>query len=138
MLTTVLQLFWFWTTLFPVLAEPRGLSSTPITFIPYLPKTWSVAALALQPDTTPFWHIVPALCYSSLFVASTMFTEHLTKKNYPSYRTYQRRVGTFSPATTFLKGLYLSAIGRKAEVDYIIWGGGAAKVNADGKRDKKE
>jgi len=117
------QLFWLWATLFPILAEPDFLlSTTPITFKLSHPETWSFSALIMHDDVTPFWHVAPALGLSCLFVASTLFTEYVTSKKYPAYRAYQRRVGMFNPSTTFFKGLYLSAIGRKTEVDNVLWG----------------
>lgn len=73
-------------------------------------------------DPTPLWKLVPALALSTLFISSTIFTESISAAKYPEYSGYQSRVGMFWPASTLLKGIWLSITGRKTEVDRMVWG----------------
>lgn len=115
------KVFWLLTTLFPLAAEPKSLSKSPLTYIPYLPKTWRLSALAVQPDTTPAWEAAPALALSVLFISSTLFSEAVTGSKYPAYKGYKRRVGMFSPISTLWKAFYLRATGEKEAIDAAIW-----------------
>jgi hypothetical protein len=90
-------------TLFPILASPR------------LPKISSA-------DLTPLWPLVPALAIGGLFFSSTIFTESISASKYPEYAAYQSRVGMFWPSTTWLKGIWLTVTGGKAEADRTVWG----------------
>jgi len=107
------QMFWFFQALFPILASTAGqhaLSGTP--------------KLAADVDTmTPLWPLVPPLALSGLFIASTMFTESISKSKYPAYEAYQARVGMFSPSDTLWKGLFFRVRGRLDEVNAIVYGG---------------
>jgi hypothetical protein len=48
-----------------------------------------------DPDTiTALWPLVPPLALSALFIASTAFTESISRGKYPEYEAYQSRVGT--------------------------------------------
>ncbi|KAG8979762.1 hypothetical protein FRB93_009802 [Tulasnella sp. JGI-2019a] len=132
------QLFWVWMSLFPIAAEPKTSSTSPITFVPYLPKTWHLSALATHPDTTPFWHMGPAIALSSLFIASSLFTEYVTEGKYPTYKFYRRRVGMFSPISTLWSAVYLNLMGQKHKVDGAIWGSRVSKGIANGYTNKKQ
>lgn len=48
-------------------------------------------------DTLFNWAGIGAVGYLMLFQGSTWFTELITKKKYPQYVEYQRRVGKFLP-----------------------------------------
>ncbi|KAG8885413.1 hypothetical protein FRB97_001136 [Tulasnella sp. 331] len=132
------QMFWVWMSLFPIAAEPKTISTTPITFVPYLPETWHLSRLAAHPDTTAWWHMGPAMALSLLFISSTLFTEYVTAQKYPSYKTYRRRVGMFSPISTLWSLLYLNLTGEKTKVDAAIWGGRHAKGIAKGYSNTKQ
>ncbi|KAL8719159.1 MAG: hypothetical protein Q9225_003799 [Loekoesia sp. 1 TL-2023] len=49
-------------------------------------------------QTSYNWSGVGAVAYLILFQASTWFTESVTGKKYPDYKTYQKRVGMFVPS----------------------------------------
>ncbi|EJU04778.1 hypothetical protein DACRYDRAFT_104652 [Dacryopinax primogenitus] len=79
-------LFWFVQNLFPLLGS--------FTARPLLPST-------IPYPLTP---ILPSLCLSLLFVASTAYTESITLSRYPvAYKAYQARVGKFSPGHAVMK-----------------------------------
>ncbi|KAG8737684.1 hypothetical protein FRC10_007938 [Ceratobasidium sp. 414] len=106
------QMFWFLQALFPILASTTG------------QHTLSDTAKHADVDTmTPLWPLVPPLALSGLFIASTMFTESISKSKYPAYEVYQARVGMFSPSDTFWKGLFLWARGRLDKVNTVVYGG---------------
>jgi hypothetical protein len=91
---------------------------------------------------TALWPLVPPLALSGLFIASTMFTESISKGKYPAYEAYQSRVGEhsrcawlsmvipiliglvgmFSPSDTLWKGLLLRARGQLEKVNAIVYG----------------
>ncbi|KAG8768066.1 hypothetical protein FRC12_005780 [Ceratobasidium sp. 428] len=106
------QTFWFLQALFPILASTirtHALSDA--------------AKLDVDVDTmTALWPLVPPLALSGLFIASTMFTESISKGKYPAYEAYQARVGMFSPSDTLWKGLFLRAKGQLEKVDAIVYG----------------
>ncbi|CAE7147934.1 unnamed protein product [Rhizoctonia solani] len=98
------QTFWYLQALFPILA------STPLS-------------KATDPDViTALWPLVPPLALSALFVASTAFTESISRGKYPGYEAYQSRVGMFSPSDTLWKGLWLRARGQLDKVNQIVYG----------------
>ncbi|KAF8512239.1 DUF1295-domain-containing protein [Gautieria morchelliformis] len=97
------QSFWYIMTLFPVLGAAQ------------LPKLSTA-------DFTPLWPLAPALALSVLFISSTIFTESISAAKYPEYSAYQSRVGMFWPANTVLKGAWLTIMGRKDDVDRMVWG----------------
>ncbi|CAE7063480.1 unnamed protein product [Rhizoctonia solani] len=55
--------------------------------------------------------LVPLLALSAFFVASTAFTESISRGKYHEYEAYQLHVGMLSPADTLWKGLRLRAHG---------------------------
>ncbi|KAG9091264.1 hypothetical protein FRC06_000644 [Ceratobasidium sp. 370] len=113
------QIFWFLQALFPILASTAGHHALS-----------DAAKLEADADAmTALWPLIPPLALSALFIASTMFTESISKSKYPAYEAYQARVGMFSPSDTLWKGLFLWARGRLDEVNAIVYGGeGHAKV----------
>ncbi len=66
--------------------------------------------------------ILPALVICSLFFSSTKFTEGITAAKYPEYTAYQQRVSMFVPFLTPVWGLYLKLLGKKEEVDKLVYG----------------
>ncbi|OCH90322.1 DUF1295-domain-containing protein [Obba rivulosa] len=71
----------------------------------------------------PIWPIAPALVLCTLFFSSTIFTENISLSKYPvAYRAYQSRVAMFVPFLTPVWGLWLKVLGKKEEVDEIIYG----------------
>lgn len=66
--------------------------------------------------------LIPTLVICSLFFSSTQFTESITAAKYPEYKAYQQRVSMFVPFLTPVWGLYLTLLGRKEEVDKIVYG----------------
>ncbi|KZO89887.1 DUF1295-domain-containing protein [Calocera viscosa TUFC12733] len=99
------QLFWFVQNLFPLLGPSSAHQPLP-TNVPY-----------------PLTPILPSLCLSILFVASTAYTESITLGKYrEGYKAYQGRVGKFAPSYTLMKGVWLSVTGRKKRVESLVWG----------------
>ncbi|EJU04771.1 DUF1295-domain-containing protein [Dacryopinax primogenitus] len=99
------QLFWFVQNLFPLLGSPTARPLLPST-IPY-----------------PLTPILPSLCLSLLFVASTAYTESITLSRYPeAYKAYQARVGKFSPGYTVMKWFWLGVTGKRERVERLVWG----------------
>ncbi|KAF7375111.1 hypothetical protein MSAN_00397500 [Mycena sanguinolenta] len=66
--------------------------------------------------------LTPALALSALFFSSTLYTEAISAGKYPAYAAYQARVGMFSPPATFMKGIWLAAVGGRVEIERAIWG----------------
>ncbi|KAF8309933.1 DUF1295-domain-containing protein [Clavulina sp. PMI_390] len=63
----------------------------------------------------------PALLLFSLFLPSTIITETISSSKYQGYQFYKARVGMFWPTDTFLKGLYLQALGTRKNADEALW-----------------
>ncbi|EJF64494.1 hypothetical protein DICSQDRAFT_178157 [Dichomitus squalens LYAD-421 SS1] len=66
--------------------------------------------------------IIPSLVISSLFFSSTIFTESVSAAKYPEYKAYQQRVSMFVPFLTPVWGLYLKLLGKKEEIDKLVYG----------------
>ncbi|KZT57640.1 DUF1295-domain-containing protein [Calocera cornea HHB12733] len=99
------QLFWFIQNLFPLIGAQSARQPL-ATGVPY-----------------PITPILPSLCLSILFVASTAYTESITLGKYrEGYKAYQQRVGKFSPSYTVMKSLWLQATGRRTRVESLVWG----------------
>ncbi|QRV80607.1 hypothetical protein RhiJN_08622 [Ceratobasidium sp. AG-Ba] len=109
------QLTWYFQALFPILASITGRNALA-----------DAAKLDVDADTlTALWPLVPPLALSALFIASTQFTESISKGKYPTYEAYQSRVGMFSPTDTLWKGLFLRARGQLDKVNALVYGQGA-------------
>lgn len=101
------QSFWIIITLIPLLSSDSPRLDFPPT---------SFASL------TPF---LPCLVLCSLFFASTIFTESISKAKYPvAYSAYQERVAMFLPLLTPVWGVLLYIQGRKGNVDSLVYGTG--------------
>jgi len=99
------QLFWCVQNFFPLLGARTAHTPLP-SDIPY-----------------PLMPILPSLCLSLLFVASTAYTEGITLGRYPEgYKAYRGRVGRFAPSYTVMKGLWLQLTGRRERVESLVWG----------------
>lgn len=73
--------------------------------------------------------LLPSLVLCTLFFSSTKFTESISLYKYPvAYKAYQQRVGMFVPSWTLVWGALLSARGKREEVDEIVYGQAAKKV----------
>jgi len=65
--------------------------------------------------------ILAPIGMSMLFEGSTRFTEWISVRKYPAYRTYQRRVAMFwFPLTIFLAGWH-AFTGEKQAIDAKVW-----------------
>ncbi|KAH0833170.1 hypothetical protein J3R83DRAFT_12197 [Lanmaoa asiatica] len=85
-------------------------------------QEWPTSIRSLAP-------LLPSLVLCTLFFSSTKFTESISLSKYPvAYKAYQQRVGMFVPSSTLLWGSLLSAQGKRQEVDEIVYGQKAKKV----------
>ncbi|KAI4177083.1 MAG: hypothetical protein LQ343_000565 [Gyalolechia ehrenbergii] len=71
--------------------HPNFLAEQSVWITLYLWSCWTT-------HTYYNWSAVGAASYLTLFQASTWFTELVTAKKYPDYKTYQQRVGMFVPS----------------------------------------
>ena len=78
--------------------------------------------LGLKTPFASLFPILPALVICSLFFSSTLFSESISASKYPGYKAYQQRVSMFVPFLTPVWGLYLKVLGKKEEVDKIVYG----------------
>lgn len=101
-------------TLFPILAaeSPR------------------LSPLSLS-SITPIWPLTPAIVLCTLFFSSTIYTESISLSKYPvAYRAYQQRVAMFVPLLTPVWGVVLKLLGKKDEVDDLVYGQSILKIKA--------
>ncbi|KAK0469937.1 uncharacterized protein EV420DRAFT_1298248 [Desarmillaria tabescens] len=125
------QLFWWTNTLFPIVAPfppdvPHCSFTRCFDIYPYLTTTPIAEILR---DVSPFWPLFPAASLSILFLASTRYTEQITKSKYPSYALYQKRVAMFGFIKTMEMSLYYRLRGgeRKKEIEEALWGSDTGK-----------
>jgi len=114
------QTFWWLMVFFPIMTGPGHLD---------LPSLHELLAASTYTSLSEFMRVyghfgplVPGIVISNLFLGSTIFTEWVTGRKYPTYKSYQRCVGMFSPSGTLLHGLYLTITGEKQKVDELVWG----------------
>ncbi|KAM5544556.1 hypothetical protein V8D89_001454 [Ganoderma adspersum] len=103
------QTFWALINLFPLLAPEHSGYKSPLSF---------GAGTPLE----SLFPIIPTLVICSLFFSSTQFTESITAAKYPEYKAYQQRVSMCVPFLTPIWGLYLTLLGKKEEVDKVVYG----------------
>jgi steroid 5-alpha reductase family enzyme len=73
----------------------------------------------------------PSLALCLLFISSTRFTEAISASKYPrGYAAYRERVAMFVPMLTPVWGALLTLMGRRREVDELVWGMGAREAEA--------
>ncbi|KAG7451024.1 DUF1295-domain-containing protein [Guyanagaster necrorhizus] len=130
------QLFWWMNTFFPVAAQ-FPLDIPLCSFSRCVENVFHIYAYL---TTTPvaeifrtassFWPLLPAASLSLLFIASTKYTEQITKSKYPSYTFYQKRVAMFGFIKTMEMSLYYKLRGgeQKKQIEKELWGSDTGKV----------
>jgi len=101
-----------------------------------LPPVWSIITALVHRDLHPalyaslkatllpfLTNILPGLSLTALFFSSTILTESITKKKYPAYGMYQKRVGMFQPTWTLVKYMLFAP----SEAESILWGNRSTK-----------
>ncbi|KAK0223070.1 hypothetical protein IW262DRAFT_1364276 [Armillaria fumosa] len=130
------QLFWWMNALFPVVAPfppdiPHCSFTRCIENISYIYRYATTTPVAdILRAVLPFWPILPAISLSLLFLASTRYTEQITKSKYPSYAFYQKRVAMFGFIKTMEMSLYYRLRGgeKKKEIERALWGSDTGKA----------
>ncbi|KAK0204655.1 hypothetical protein DFS33DRAFT_1321850 [Desarmillaria ectypa] len=130
------QLFWWTNAFFPIVAPfppdipccsfPRYFKNVSYIY-PYL-TTMPVKEVLRA--ASPFWPLLPAASLSLLFIASTRYTEQITKSKYPSYALYQKRIAMFGFIKTIEMSLYYRLRGgeRKKKIEQALWSSDTGKV----------
>ncbi|KAF7312143.1 hypothetical protein MIND_00226700 [Mycena indigotica] len=101
--------------------------------LPSLPTAATFISIAKTPVfdlntlLEPIIPFIPSIALSALFFSSTLYTEAITLSKYPHYRSYQARVGMFSPLDTIAKGIMLALSGKRAEVEREVWDKGKSE-----------
>lgn len=95
------------------------------------PALASVDESALNEALCTLVPLSPSLALCLLFICSTRFTEVISASKYPrGYAAYRERVAMFVPMMTPVWGALLTLMGRKREVEELVWGSGAREAEA--------